>query len=371
MNLNAALDVITGLVLMYLVLSLFCTAINEIIAWVTSQRAKTLRSALQQLIDDPRLKALFYDHGLVDGAKVASNKGSQPAKQASSLPDLATDVDADGKVQASAAAAPSDKLQPPADNAPPANLHPSYLSSKTVAAAITGSLLAYLRSDDDPLPIDATFQDMENAVERLQINSNIRDALSACLADAQGNIDKFRDNVAQWFDNAMDRLSGAYKRYVQIVTIFVGVFVVLLFNADSLNVAKRLWSDHALGEVISQTAGNVTLAKDPLDPKTIRDSQPQCESASADNDLSNDIATMCALNADLRPLPIGWAKLRWPQWSDITYWLTKGTPVQNIFGWLITALALTQGAPFWFDLLQKIMNFRATGTKPKKAADPS
>ena len=37
-------------------------------------------------------------------------------------------------------------------------------------------------------------------------------------------------------------------------------------------------------------------------------------------------------------------------------------------GWLMTAFAVTLGAPFWFDLLGKIVALRAAGNPPKKAA---
>jgi len=37
----------------------------------------------------------------------------------------------------------------------------------------------------------------------------------------------------------------------------------------------------------------------------------------------------------------------------------------RILGWFITALALSLGAPFWFDLLNKFMVVRAT-VKPKE-----
>jgi hypothetical protein len=36
---------------------------------------------------------------------------------------------------------------------------------------------------------------------------------------------------------------------------------------------------------------------------------------------------------------------------------------ETFFGWIITALAITLGAPFWFDLLSKLINLRGTGTK--------
>src|SRR5579871_5512488 len=74
MSFNAVIDMATGLVLMYLVLSLACTVINEFLATLTKLRASTLASALKQLIDVPVLRADFYNHGLIDGAnKTNSN----------------------------------------------------------------------------------------------------------------------------------------------------------------------------------------------------------------------------------------------------------------------------------------------------------
>jgi len=37
-----------------------------------------------------------------------------------------------------------------------------------------------------------------------------------------------------------------------------------------------------------------------------------------------------------------------------------------IFGWLLTMVAVAMGAPFWFDLLNKVMNVRNAGKKPEK-----
>lgn len=38
-------------------------------------------------------------------------------------------------------------------------------------------------------------------------------------------------------------------------------------------------------------------------------------------------------------------------------------------GWLISGLAISMGAPFWFDLLSKIMNVRNTGSRPASTTD--
>src|SRR5207248_6522551 len=72
-------------------------------------------------------------------------------------------------------------------------------------------------------------------------------------------------------------------------------------------------------------------------------------------------------------LPIGWNGMRslvrrdgWtfsvPEVVDVAaFWRYVLAPV---FGWLMTGLAVSLGAPFWFDVLNKIMVIRST-VKPK------
>ena len=40
----------------------------------------------------------------------------------------------------------------------------------------------------------------------------------------------------------------------------------------------------------------------------------------------------------------------------------------HLFGWLITVVAASLGAPFWSNLLNKFTNVRAAGKPPKKRA---
>jgi hypothetical protein len=40
--------------------------------------------------------------------------------------------------------------------------------------------------------------------------------------------------------------------------------------------------------------------------------------------------------------------------------------VAKIFGILLTAVMVLQGAPFWFDILRKIVNVRSSGAKPEE-----
>jgi transposase-like protein len=350
MNINAALDVAMGLVLMYLVLSLFCTTINELITTAVSLRARTLKKTLQQLIDDPRLKTLFYDHGLIDGSKVAVSGGNK-APSTPAVPSNAPPLAALSPITAT-----TTPRATRTGDAWYAFSHPSYLSGQTVASALTGSLMNYINSDQ-PIPVDTTFASLQAAVQQLKVDSNIRDAMTACLADANNNVDEFRKRVAAWFDNSMSRLSGSYTRNLQIVSFVVGLALAVGFNANTLRVADKLWNDHALGEVVTQIAGKFSASADPA--KEAIALHPDCQSPDKDNNISQSISTMCALDESLRPLPLGWNDKPYKDCEALAW---------AVLGWLITAVALMKGAPFWFDLLQKVMNFRATGDKPKTAA---
>jgi hypothetical protein len=66
-------------------------------------------------------------------------------------------------------------------------------------------------------------------------------------------------------------------------------------------------------------------------------------------------------NESLGKLPIGWGSrvtsVAWPDYPLVT----------RFIGWLLTAVALSLGAPFWFDLLNKLVNMRHGMQKPQVA----
>ncbi|MFZ0694456.1 MAG: hypothetical protein WAN51_09975 [Alphaproteobacteria bacterium] len=293
MSTSAVLDVAIGLVLMYLLLSLACTALNEFIATCAGLRAKTLQNALTQLLDVASLKSDFYNHGLIDGGNAAVN-----------------------------------------------GAHVSYLSSQTFAMALLASL-----DPTKPLP---AFADIESAIKNLP-DSNIRDTLLAQLATADGDLSKLRDNVAAWFDHTMDRVSGVYQRYVKWISLGVGLAIALAINADSIAVAKALWHDGTLRAQMVQAAGTTVPATSLGGAGTNTPS------------VSSVLQTLDDAETKLRPLPIGWdASGPFPGWP---FWFIK------LGGLLLTALALSLGAPFWFDILSKFMSLRGTGNKPPRTED--
>lgn len=293
MGVNAFIDIAIGLVLMYLVLSLLCTVINEYISSFMALRAKALQAGLTKLLDVPALKTAFDRHGLIAGVKDAKS-GSEP----------------------------------------------SYIPGRTFAMALFGSL-----DPAKPLPL---VSDIEASIKTLPA-SNIRDMLLTQLATAQGDLTKLRDGVAGWFDDSMDRLGGLYKRNLKLISLVVGLTLAGLINADSITVGKALWTDANLRASMVQAA-QAYVTKVPTQSDGTIDG-PKLSAALGQADET------------LRPLPIGWDfKMRFA-YTEI------GPIVLKAFGLLITALALTLGAPFWFDLLSKFMRIRGTGTRPERTED--
>src|SRR5665213_1899280 len=194
MGSNAVLDIAIALVLMYLVLSLISTVLNEYIATKMKLRASTLKDALQEILDNKTLRNDFYDHGLIDGANKAVGGGV-----------AANENTAEG--------------------------HVSYLSGQTFAMAVLGSL--------DPTKSLPGFSDVKSAIETMP-DCNIRDVLLTQLTAANGNLDALRSNVANYFDGAMDRVSGIYKRKLKLISLLVGIGIVFFLNADSIAVGVSL-----------------------------------------------------------------------------------------------------------------------------------
>jgi hypothetical protein len=179
---------------------------------------------------------------------------------------------------------------------------------------------------------------------------DLRNVLNQLLRDADHELDQFKDKVEKWFDDVMDRASGWYKRYTQKILIGVGLLIALIFNADTFSIYERLESDpQTLQQVVQMAEEFVNTQGEVM----VRPADPELE-ASLENlrDLIDQ-----RINYMKSPLGLGWDNVDFSGYG-VYDWLAK------ILGYLVTALAISLGAPFWFDLLRKMVNIRASGNKP-------
>lgn len=80
-------------------------------------------------------------------------------------------------------------------------------------------------------------------------------------------------------------------------------------------------------------------------------------------------------NAYALAIPIGWVSKGNSQEDKYGQIIPSGRAIwdrfnQHIVGWLLTALAATLGAPFWFDMLNRIMSIRSSGKAPEERPKP-
>ena len=300
---STVLDVAIGLVFVYLLLAIICSAINEWISSWLNLRAKNLKSAITQLLDGQPgsvggqdvnwfLKQ-FYGHPLIAGMHKQGTAGDAG--------------------------------------------HPAYLPSRAFATVVMD-----IATQDPAKPNQGaiSFEDLEKGIGNLP-PGDVRTALLAVIQNADKDLTKAQRNIETWFDDTMERMGGWYKRKAQILTIVVAAVLVVAANADTLRITYILWRNP------TQRAQMVEAAK-------ARAAKTDGASHETDKTELQDLDSL-----------LGWgskdktdqAEECWKVWA------------RRLLGWFLTIVAVSLGAPFWFDLLNKVVNLRNAGSKPKTAED--
>ncbi|MCB0636791.1 MAG: hypothetical protein KDC54_09260 [Lewinella sp.] len=180
-------------------------------------------------------------------------------------------------------------------------------------------------------------------------DEDLRNVLNQLLRDADHELDQFKAKVEKWFNDVMDRASGWYKRYTQKILVGVGLVIALVFNADTFAIYVRLESDPQTLQQVVQMAEEFVSAQGEV---MVRPADPELETS------LNNIRELIdqRINYMRSPLGLGWDDVDFSSYG-VYDWLAK------IMGYIVTALAVSLGAPFWFDLLRKIVNIRAAGNE--------
>ncbi len=341
----AFLDVAIGITFIYLLLSLICSAVNELISAILKARAGFLERGIVHLLEDEQFASKMYQHPLIRslGGKVHPFWAKLGFKEKPAyIP------------ARNFALALMDMLNPglgTRNALTPAVASPAWAAS----AEPSGShLLAALNTEPSALP------------------PGVRRALTTLIQAAGGDAARSRQNIEDWYNSAMDRVSGAYKRRTQYTIFCIGIIVTIGINADSLTIFKRLTSDKTLAAAVSDTAEQYTRAQDaapvPIDP----DQAPEMQKDQAERMLKRKLDTLDRLG-----LPIGWDRkddnTTPPGWPGISHLFHLAPRSQRLIffhwpGWLLTAFAISFGAPFWFDLLNRFMVVRSA-IKPKEKSE--
>jgi hypothetical protein len=260
-------------------------------------------------------------------------------------------------------------------------LLPAYIPARTFALA----LIDILNKDNKPAneAMGAISGLLAEQHQRYEGNVAFQ-AMNALAIASNGNLDTFQTNVENWYNDSMDRASGWYKRNTQRVLFGIGLILALMFNVDSVRVARTLWLDRDTRQaMVSAATDYVSKNSPPTDPKA---SSPVSMKSLEQQLATTSKAFQNASSAAL--LPIGWnrparqyflsffeerGKFEWSgKWfygllCDL--WALTYSSLGILAGWLLTGMAISLGAPFWFDTLNKFMVVRST-IKPQEKSQP-
>ncbi|MEG3894997.1 MULTISPECIES: hypothetical protein [unclassified Microcoleus] len=172
--------------------------------------------------------------------------------------------------------------------------------------------------------------------------------------DTQVQLQRFQKEIEIWFDQSMERASGVYKRNARGVAILLGTAIAVAANADSINIINRLSKDSMLRSTVN------LYAKELVE----KNASTKLDNLTSLTKVQNQVDRAL----DNVALPLGWSE---PNRLKLD---TKGNLflpalIAKLFGWILSGVAISMGASFWFEALSKIINIRNAGKKPPSSTE--
>lgn len=357
---SETLEVAIGMSFLFLSVSFICSAIKEWLEGIFKWRAMDLERALRTLLTDPdgSTTSQLLRHPMLDSLFQGHYDPSQ----------LRSSWLTPGKNSMHIRLSKRRNL-------------PSYIPSAQFAVALLDCVArGPIPAGDADEPATAahasplTVESLRSSAMALASPALQRTVLAA-LDHSGDKLAQAQRNIERWFDGTMDRSAGWYKRRTQAVLFMLGLAMSALLNIDALHVMQRLTSDKAFREAVVNEAAHA-----------------RAPDAQASGAQAETIATTRNALASVG-MPIGWREWARPatQGDTLPGIRTLPVPMQLctsldatpckraswlgadwfgvLCGWLLTAFAVTLGAPFWFDVLNRFMIVRSTVKPHEKSPE--
>jgi hypothetical protein len=370
------LEVAIAVVFVYFLLSLLCTVLNEWVARFLALRSRTLEDGIRNLLredsqsDGGNLADKFYENALVRTLSPISAFGQRLTGEPkpSYIPSAAfavalldTIAKETGKeihkldssallkrVEDAVDASTQDVQDKVAPLIKAAKEYNSFRDLKDSARLLEADhvrdALVYTLDEAEK---DFQFEQVNQAIEGLS-NKKLQKTLLSLVDNAGRDLARAQKDIANWFDAAMERVSGWYKRKLALITLGFAFLITIALNADTINMVQVFASDTGARTMF------VAAAEKIADEEFRQDA----DATAIIKEIEDEVQDL--------ELPVGWStKTGTPRSLPTTPrgWIVK------IGGLLATTLLVSLGAPFWFDLLSKLSNLRGAGQIPKTAAE--
>ncbi|MBX3252513.1 MAG: hypothetical protein KF862_00120 [Chitinophagaceae bacterium] len=238
-----------------------------------------------------------------------------------------------------------------------------------------------------------SFETAINSSDKL--NPVVKKALKDIIAKSKSRISEninglkaFEEELEQYYNNAMDRATGWYKRETGIVLFILALVLSVALNIDTIKIANdglkdpkkldiaaesisRFVQDNQADVLILANGDSISINKKQPEAtettgKDIKGQSMNADSvAKADSTISQTKQKVAHVS-DLYTSVSGY-RFGYNDGGFCTEWGTNF--FLKCLGILITCFALQLGSQFWFDTLNKMVNLRSTGKKPVERSD--
>jgi hypothetical protein len=318
------IEICISLVLVFFVLSVMVSSIGEVFNTIMQRRSTLLKEAIQKAFNQAgniQWGSLLYGNALVDNLK--RKKGKLP----------------------------------------------SYISANTFSSALVSEIIKDYQKKTPPkktaLNPGSAFVELLDAVSQMQ-DGKVKDLLISFIKEST-DLESFNAKLCKWYDEYMERVTGWFSRKTKIVIAIIAGILCVALNIDTIRIAKELWTNEALRTSLvvqaEKTVASNELAGQLKEYSDLFRQDSTIQAGSALDELNTKIDSVIAQNNKLAAmnLPIGWKDYKLVNNPYPEPWLSF---LQMLLGWVITAFALTAGAPFWFRVMGKLVNLRNSGVLP-------
>ena len=301
------LDIILGLIFVYLLFSTLVTLLVEYVSAYLQLRGKNLRKIITRALDDDigpnEISEEFYNHPLI---KYLSKKK--------------------GKL-------------------------PSYISSDKFAKVV----LDLIRTGADLKQLGHSSNLEENtklseAIDKMPdvLGPETKSLLKSFAKESAEDINDFGERLENWFDETVERGKGWFSRQIKWVTLGVSIVVAIGLNVDTIRIYQELSQDDELrAEIAASASDYFKSAKKPDDPEELE------EFNTAQRELEHFYKE--EIKGEVNRLGLGWNQTSLQRMNSVRGFLL------TLIGWVMTGFAISLGAPFWFGMFNKISAIRSTG----------
>jgi len=306
-------ELVLGLVVVYLLLSLIVSAVNEALASVFKSRAALLEAGIRRLLNDPKQKpprsgvSYVIRRGIDGLGRLLRLKAPQAETASGAVGAFFTHP----HIQA-LCAGPGHR--------------PSYLNRKTFSTVLIDLIAPQVGPSGPAWKLSAVHDALSPATQSseapasstpalasdplgLKSNTVLRKALESLYKNAttasgpsSDTLAAFQSALEAWFDECMERVSGWYKRWTQLRIFCISAALTVFMNVDSVALLRAFYQNPGLRQqAVSGQAFKLLQEKAAAAPQASEPNPPNEVRAS---DVKSAVSRLEGLK-----LPLGWTNV--------------------------------------------------------------